>query len=327
MSSLVPSFSRRRFMGITAASAALGWLPATLAEVADPRLLVEWRGFALGAAATIRLHHPDPDAARALIADGVAEIARLERVFSLFQPDSALSRLNRDRVLTAPPQPLVELLADAAGFSRLTGGAFDATVQPLWRLYADHFGRADADPDGPAPEAVRRARELVDWRGVEIASDRIALARPGMAVTLNGIAQGYITDRVIARLQAAGMTRVLADLGETRALGRHPAGRPWSVGLEDPRRPGHIARTLEISDGAVATSGGYGTRFEPSGRFHHLFDPATGGCPGHLLAVSVQAPTATAADALATACVVLPEAAARRLLAGQAGTVGWFTPA
>lgn len=320
---------RRRFLGIAAAMAGLA-LPPSAAALAGDRAaagLRVWRGVALGADAVLQIHHDDPVEADRLITLSLAEIARLERVFSLYRPDSALVRLNRDGALDDPPLDLVRLLSDSARVSRLTGGAFDPTVQPLWRLHADHFAVPGADPEGPPASAIRRATALVDWRGVSVDAGRIALARPGMALTLNGIAQGYVTDRVVELLRDQGMTRVLADLGETRALGRHPSGRPWTVGLEDPERPGRLTRTLELDGGAVATSGGYGTRFEPTGCFHHLFDPATGHCPRRWRAVSVLTATATMADALSTAFSVMAPEPAEAVLAAAGGGQVFFTRA
>ena len=299
-SSAVPT--RRRFIAIAAAAAGLPF--AAVRAGAETAHLHRWSGIALGAAAEIVIY--DPDAARAgrLIARCVAEIDRLEHVFSLYRPESALSRLNRDGRLAAPPLELVALLAEARFFSERTQGAFDITVQPLWRLHAAHFARAGADPRGPAEADLAKAQALVDYRAVEIEPAQVRFARPGMAVTLNGIAQGYITDRVAALLQDAGMSDVLLDIGEVRALGRHPDGRPWHVGLRRAAEPETVARTVMLTDRAVATSAGIASPFEPSGRHHHLFDPATGRPAQAARQVSVIAPRATMADALSTALAV-----------------------
>jgi thiamine biosynthesis lipoprotein len=261
--------------------------------------------------ASIRLAHPDRAAAERLLTACVAEIARLEAIFSLYRADSAISRLNAEGALDAPPLELVELLGRCAAFSERTGGAFDVTVQPLFRCYAEHFARPDADPAGPR---IEDALALVGWRGVEVGPDRVAFARSGMAITLNGVAQGYITDRVAELLRARGMTDVLVDLGELRALGRHPGGRPWRAGL-----PGR-AEALDLVDGAgasaLAVSSGAGSPFEPTGRLNHLLDPATGRCGDPARLVAVLAPDATTADALATALAVVPTPSARALAAG-----------
>ena len=294
--------TRRRFIAIAAAAAGLPF--AAVRAGAGTAHLHRWSGIALGAAAEIVLHDPDTARARRLIARCVAEIDRLEDVFSLYRPESAISRLNRDGRLAAPPLELVALLAEARTYSERTEGAFDVTVQPLWRLYAAHFARPGADPRGPGDAEHAGAQALVDYRAVEVGPAGVRFARPGMAVTLNGIAQGYITDRVAALLQDAGMSDVLLDVGEVRALGRHPEGRPWHVGLRHAAEPETVARTVTLSDRAVATSAGIASPFDASGRHHHLFDPATGRPAPGAGQVSVIAPRATMADALSTALAV-----------------------
>ena len=298
--------TRRRFIAIAAAAAGLP-LAAAGAGAGTARLH-RWSGIALGARAEIVLHDADGARARRLIARCIAEIDRLEDVFSLYRPESALSGLNRAGRLAAPPLELVDLLADARRYAERTGGAFDVTVQPLWRLYAAHFSQPGADPEGPTEAARAEAQALVDYRAVEIEPAAVRFARPGMAITLNGIAQGYITDRVASLLRDAGMTDVLLDIGETYALGRHPAGRPWRVGLRRAAEPETVGSTVALADRAVATSAGIASPFDASGRHHHLFDPATGAPAQPGAQVSVIAPRATMADALSTALAVAPPA-------------------
>ena len=145
-----------------------------------------------------------------------------------------------------------------------------------------------------------------------------------MAITLNGIAQGYITDRIVDILREAGIDRSLVDMGETRAMGDRPDGGPWIVGLEDPIHSGRVAQRIEIENQAVATSGGYGTQFDAAGHFNHLFDPATGGTSWRYLSVSVVAPTATVADALSTAFSLMPLDKTRRIV-DALGIKAYFT--
>jgi FAD:protein FMN transferase len=289
--------SRRRFITVCAAAAGLPLLG--LPARAAPNLH-RWRGTALGAEATILLHHPDGAVARRLIDRARDEIARLEKVFSLYRADSALAILNRDGALDGPPLDLAALLAECRHFSEASDGAFDVTVQPLWRLYAAHFARPGADPAGPVADDIARVLRLVDFTAVDADPARIALARPGMALTLNGIAQGYITDRVADLLRGGGIQNVLVDLGETRALGRHPSGRPWRAGLPD-----HGSRTIDLVDSAMATSAGHGMPFDDGGRHHHILDPRTGRSATHAAAVTVIAPRATTADAASTALSVM----------------------
>ena len=303
--------SRRRVIRLAAATSGLG-LAAAIGAVAvrspSPAVsLHRWRGSALGADASVLIHGPDAERAAGLLSLALAEIDRLEKIFSLYRPDSALARLNADGQLPNPPAELVALLERARQWSALSGGAFDVTVQPLWRLYREHFSKPGADPLGPPESAVAAARALVDFRALEISAERIAFGRPGMAVTLNGIAQGEITDRVAELLRAEGLRHALIDLGEFRALSSHPSGRPWKVGIKDPQKSQSLLTKMPLTDRALATSATTGTRFDPQGRHHHLFDPSAGRPSRGLVSATVIARRARDADAFSTALLASPE--------------------
>lgn len=305
------TISRRRFVRISAAAAGLGLLPsAPSCAGAAP---VTWRGTVLGAVATMEIHHPDRSEAQRLVEASVAEARRLERLFSLYLEDSALVELNRTGILVDPAVELVDLLTVSQNYAKLTGGKFDPTVQPLWSLYAAHFSNPDADPNGPPRAALDAALAHVDYGKLEISRDRIAMPR-GFAVTLNGIAQGYVTDKVVDLLRSRGIEHSLVDMGETRTLGSRPDGKPWEIGVADPDVVGRTRTTLPIVDRAVSTSGGYGFRFDAEGRFNHLFDPETGGCAGLYRSVTTVSRSATAADALSTAFSLMPPARVRAVL-------------
>lgn len=312
-----PRFGRRRALAVLGAAFGLPLLPERAASVP----LWRWDGYALGATASIRLHHPDGARARSLITACVAELRRLEAALSLYRADSELCRLNRNGDIRHPTPDMLAAMHEARAWSERTAGAFDPTVQPLWRLYADHFARHPLGAAGPPLAALAAARGFVDWRSLEVSTDRIAFVRPGMAATLNGIAQGFITDRIVGRLRDADIDSTLVEMGEAAAVGLRPDGTPWSAGIPD--AAGRVVTTLPLTGRAVATSAGFATRFEPTGRFHHLFDPTTGECAHHVAAVSVAAPSATAADALSTALFVTPVAAMPGLLkrAAAAGAV------
>jgi thiamine biosynthesis lipoprotein len=221
------ALTRRRAITITAAASLSLLCAADRTTRSAP--IYHWTGSSLGSPSRLALYHPDPVAAGRLVGRCVAEIVRLERIFALYRDDTELARLNRDGQLDHPSFDLLAVLSLGLRLSDLSGGAFDMTVQPLWDLYAGHFFRSPVPRlEGPNPEAIERARVLVDWRAVDLGTRRIAL-RPGMGVTLNGIAQGYVTDRVIDILRQEGCERVLADMGcsELRALGRRIDGSPW----------------------------------------------------------------------------------------------------
>ncbi|MGJ4962757.1 FAD:protein FMN transferase [Bradyrhizobium sp. HKCCYLRH3061] len=305
--------SRRRFIRISAALAGLAVAPSRAHAADSTSGLVEWRGTLLGAVATIKLHHRDRQEAERLITVSIGEARRLERLFSLYLEQSALVTLNRTGVLVDPAPELVDILTRSQRYAAMTDGRFDPTVQPLWTLYADHFSRPDANPDGPPQAAVQEALMRVGHQRLSVSRDHIVMPR-GMALTLNGIAQGYVTDRIVELLRGEGVQHSLVDMGEARAIGARPDARPWEVGIADPDNPDRIAAMLPIIDRAVSTSGAYGLRFDPQGRFNHLFDPHSGGCAQRYRSVTTVAGNATAADALSTAFSLMSEPEIRALL-------------
>ena len=321
-------FTRRRVLTILGAFAGAPLLGGDGRRQELLPVLYEWNGTALGSPARLMLCHPNRAAAERIVARCAAEIERLERIFALYREDSEVARLNREGRIEAPSHDLLLVLSECQRLSALTSGAFDVTVQPLWNLYASHFfGCRPPAPDGPPADVVATALALVNWCGIDISARQVVLTRPGMTLTFNGIAQGYVTDRMIGILREATFDRILADLGrsELYAIGRHPDGRPWRVGLADPRQPENLATTLDLRDSSLCTSGGYGTKFEPSGKFHHLFDTATGASARHYVAVSVFAPSAMIADALSTALYVTPPERGLKTLASYEGVSALVT--
>lgn len=310
-----PSFTRRRLIAIAAMAGGAAMLGGRRAMAAD--VPVRWKGSALGAQVSIEIYHPDRSEAERLVQLCVQDVRRLERQFSLYRPDSAICALNRTGFLAAPDADMVTLLKAALYFAALTDGAFDPTVQPLWNLYAAHFAQAHPAPEGPSAERLADALSKVGYRNLKVSGDRVALLTPGSAITLNGIAQGYATDRVTETLRAAGLTATLVNMGEIRATGTKPDGAPWQVGLADPDRPGVVSETIGLADRAVATTAGAGFRFDSSGRFTHLFDPGTGRSPSRYRSVSVIAPTAAEADAFSTAFSLLPVSRIREIVAAR----------
>lgn len=281
--------SRRRFIAISAAAFA-----PTMTIANTPELHVE-TGIALGATVTLRLYHPD---APRLAAMAIEEIRRLEAIFSLYLPTSALSRLNRDATLAAPPFELLDCLTLAGAVNRASGGSFDPTIQPLWQ--AEAKARELGQPLSHAERADLMAD--VGWDGVTLAAEAISLRR-GMALTLNGIAQGYIADRVAALLATHGLSRALIDTGEMVAL---PEG-DWTIHLSEGSK-------LTLQNRALATSSPQGMTFGGDGVTSHIFNPTTGRpVQSRWRSMTVSAGSAALADALSTAaclCDVKADAAA-----------------
>jgi len=286
--------NRRRFLQISAAACA--GLTTGGAAASSPRLH-HWKGSAMGAGASITLAHPE---AERIVADCRAEIDRLENIFSLFRPDSALSRLNREGSLENPPFEMLALLDICGAVHAATGGLFDPTVQPLWAAYAEYHAAGRA----PSPGALADALERIGWQHLHYDAHRIALTQPGMALTLNGIAQGYVADRVADRLAASGLNDILVNTGEFRALGGRPDGDPWPVRFDDDRH--EAAGGIGLRDRALATSSPLGTVFDADGAVGHILHPRTGlPAPNRWRLISVAGPSAAVADGLTTAMCLM----------------------
>ena len=319
--------TRRRFLRVVAAVAGLPPLIAAVRATAPKMRSYSWHGEVLGALSELTLWHPDAAFARRTMLRVRQEVERFERIFSLYRGDSDISRLNEAGALIKPSRELRTLIEESQRLGELSGGAFDISVQPLWRLYEAHFwSRTNIQPD-IAARARDVAHTVVDFRAIDSSAAAIRFARAGMAITLNGIAQGYISDAIADMLRNEGFESAVVDLGEYRTIGRHPDGRPWRIAIRDGRNAGSIERTLDLEDTALAVSGGYGTTFEPSGRYHHIFDPRTGASANGLVDVAVIGPRATAADGLATAICVAGETLAPALLAAFARTRALLTRA
>lgn len=262
----------------------------------DPAAL-QWQSRtlnAMGTSMTVRAAHTDAAVLRRALEAAVDDIRALEDQMSLYREGSAITQLNRTGQLARAPHHLLHVLRVAQDVSRRSAGAFDVTVQPLWAAYAkaQTLGRL------PTPAAIDAALSLVDWRRLHVGPQDVRLAAPGMAITLNGIAQGYCADVVRLRLQALGIAHALVDAGEWAALGEPAHGGDWSLGLADPRAAGQLLATVALRGRCVASSADDQCRFSPDGRDHHIFDPKRGRSPPELAAVTVAAPSCVMADAL-----------------------------
>jgi thiamine biosynthesis lipoprotein len=182
-------------------------------------------------------------------------------------------------------------------------------VQPYWkwlREVVESTGEID-----PAEQARQLAR--VDYRRVHCSEEEVRFEQSGMAMTFNGIAQGWITDRACEVLREAGARHCLVNLGEFYALGGQPSGKDWVVGLR-----GLAGEEVSLRNRALAVSSGSGLYFGTGAGKNHLIDPRSGSCAEDRRVVAVTAGEAWLADALSTACAVVSDADARELIAGWA---------
>ena len=249
---------------------------------------------AMGTSMTMQVAHADATLAVRALDAAVAGIRHIEDQMSLFRPDSAICRLNRTGRLDHPHPDMLEILRIAQDVSRRSQGAFDVTVQPLWLAFEDarSLGRL------PSNEAVLAASQYVGWRGLQVTDALVRLERPGMGITLNGIAQGYAADKIKALLQSLGIEHALIDAGEWAALGRPAHAGDWTLGVADPRDAPRMLTGIAMQGRCVATSADDQCSFSPDFVNHHIFDPHTGHSPLELAGVTVVAPTCVMADAL-----------------------------
>lgn len=298
------TFSRRRFLKIVGLGAAAGMaFKLGTKHPTPPATALQKTRVLMGTLVNLTLLGAAPDVAQAASNATMARMTTLEAQLSHFRADSQLTQLNRDGYLDAAGEPLLELLKQARHISELSNGAFDVTIKPLVDLYRQHKTTGAMPPAA----AIQTALALVDYRQVIITGRQITLAQPGMTITLDSIAKGYIVDQGIAELKAHGFTDVLLEAGgDLLAAGQKEAFSPWQIGVQSPRasHPG-LLTSFEVTDKAVATSGDYQQPFSADMRQHHILDPRSGYSAPELASATITAPNAALADALATAVMVL----------------------
>jgi thiamine biosynthesis lipoprotein len=267
------------------------------ADHVEVRALRQGLGTRVSAVAVVR----SAAQGEAAIAAAFDEMDRLAAIFSRHDPGSSLSALNHDGRLAGPPAELAAVIGRALAVHAMTGGAFDVTVKPVLDLLA-----ASGPGAPPSVAELADAAALVGGRFLRLTRHGVGFDRSGMGVTLDGIAKGYITDRMAAILAAAGVRRYLIDAGgDLRVRGRNAHDRPWVIGVRDPAREAGCLDVIALSQGAVATSGDYERYFAGDPTFHHIVRPETGRSPREVASASVVAPEGLLADALATAVMVL----------------------
>ena len=316
------TFVTGSLLAATAAAASVWWArprrdasgasrAADAERLPDGRMLVRDAALAFGSTVSIAAVHEDAQIAGEAIDDALALTSRIDSLMTVYRAESEVGRLNALGTLPHPDPHLVRVLEFSQRLSFLSDGAFDITVQPLWRLYIEckHRGRM------PSADEVAAARSLVDWRAMEVSARRITLGRTGMSITLNGVAQGYAADLALAALRERGVHDALIDTGEFGAEGERRPRQPWTIGIQHPRTADAVIATVAMDGRFVATSGDYATPFTDDYVHHHIFDPHTGDSPAELSSVVVAAGSGMEADGLTKPMMVLERSRARALLA------------
>lgn len=310
---------RRSFLKLSgllgAGMATLALLPAAAEAVKfdRKRYKVSTTRPALGTVVSMTLIHESRDRAQEAMGRAFQEMDRLSGILNRHDNITAVGFLNHEGHLTDAPPEVREVVSRALHHHRLTGGAFDITVQPVVDLFKGQY-----ETPGPltVPEdELDRRLKLVDARGIVLGPREIRFSRPGMGMTLDGIAKGYIVDRASELLERLGVPNHLINAGgDILTRGARADGKAWSVAIEDPDKQGNYPDVIRMRDGAVATSGNYEVYFDREKMVHHIVNPGSGRSPRLHASVSVRARTAMDADALATGVFVMDPARGLRLI-------------
>jgi FAD:protein FMN transferase len=237
------------------------------------------------------------------------EVKRLEKIFSAYDPDSELSRLNSSyRGLVPVSDEMIEVLLLAGDLNRLTQGAFDVSCGAVYQQWKKVI-------DSPASVRASKVETLLFFDGlcgtqaieIDVEGSRAGMKEAGAKIDLGGIAKGYIVDKSVELLKANGLKSALINAGgDLYCLGENNY-RKWRVGLQIPGQASIADEAYQLENQAMATSGDYEQFFELDGnRYSHIIDPRSGlPVKGRNMSVSVIAPTAALADSLATAFYVL----------------------
>lgn len=271
---------------------------------------------AMGTPASIKIRTPLNVDGRNLIPAGTALAERIEYVASLYIDNSHISYLNKHGLIYPASPHLINMIKSAHDVSEATNGAFDISVQPLWELAnmmaLKKFSQERAD------ELWAEARAKVDYRAIEVDGETVRFTKPGMKITLNGIAQGYVTEQVSALLQRRGVQNGLVNFGEYKAFGTNMNGKPWRVGIQNPINIMDTTEVINLRDQALATSAA--SAGQVSDQISHIFDARSGRAIGSkpaFASASVLHPSATSADAYATAFTLMDEADIRKIVKSQ----------
>jgi thiamine biosynthesis lipoprotein len=272
----------------------------------------------MGTSVRVQLWSDDSAAGEPAIAAVMAEMHHIDETMSPFKPESELSRINRDAARKAVPvsQPMYDIIARSIEFSRLSNGAFDITFASVGHLY--DYRRSIK----PSDEDLERARAAIGYRNLLLdpKARTIFFAHPGVRIDLGGFAKGLAVDNGAAILKSRGICNAIVTAGGDSHILGDRRGRPWTVGIRDPRRPGEVVAVLPLQSVALSTSGDYERYFERDGiRCHHVIDPSTGKSPSGARSVTVIAADGLTSEGLTKSVFVMGVEKGMRLVESLEG--------
>jgi FAD:protein FMN transferase len=312
-----PIMNRRSFLklsgllGLGVASAGIIPISAEAVRFNREMYKVSRTGRTMGTFVSMSIVHPSRDQAEEAMGKAFAEIDRLTALMNRFDETSAVGQLNKEGYMNDLPPEVHHVMAAALYHHRMTHGVFDISVKPLVDLFQKKFEREQKIP--PKHEELKKMMELIGADSIELSERCVQFKKPGMGITLDGIAKGYIVDRASDLLERHQIENHLINAGgDIRTRGRRPDKKPWTVAIQDPFKRQNDPDIIHLTDGAISTSGDYEIYFDQQKMFHHMVNPRTGLGPELSISVSVMAQTTMEADALSTSVFVMePEQGTR----------------
>lgn len=298
-------------LGLTSA----GILPATAGAVKfnNETYKVSETRSAMGTYVSMTLFHSSRDKAEEAMGRAYEEIDRLTSLMNRFDHATAVAHLNNEGYLNDVPPEVTQVIARSLEYYRISNGTFDISVKPVIDLFKKSF--AENKSMMPDRKELDKALKLVGSDKIELSGRTIRFKKPGVGITLDGIAKGFIVDQASKVLSDHQIKDHLINAGgDIRTSGTNRDKKPWTVAIQDPQKKKQYPDIIHMTDGAIATSGNYEIYFDQEKMFHHIVDPNTGMSPGLSASVSVLADTAMNADALSTSVFVMKPTAGVRFI-------------
>ena len=268
----------------------------------------------LGTVVEVQIRETDIKKAEASIEKAFNEIKRIDDLFSTYNEDSPVWKINhnQDTLINVDPE-IFSLMILCDSIYNITSGSFDVSLNKLLTTW----GFDGDDPSLPADYKLSMALLNTGWKNITLLEDSSFSRFAGIELNFGAIAKGYAVDKAISVLKANQINSALVSAGgEIKTI-----GDDWLIGIQHPRNQNQIIEKVNPGKMSVATSGDYEKYFELNGkRYHHILNPKTEYPADSLISVTVLNKSCTIADALATAVFVLGRAKGLRLIENLAET-------
>ncbi len=263
----------------------------------------------MGTFVSITVFDPSRSKAEDAINKAFDEVYTLSDELSRFNRISAVAQLNMQGKVKGISPHMMELMRRSLEYYKMSSGCFDITVKPIIDYFQDSFSKGIE----PTDEGIKERIRLIGSDKIVLSGNSVSFKEPGMGITLDGIAKGYVVDHAAKVLEKYGVRNYLINAGgDIRVSGKKSDNKPWMIAVQDPNKKGHYPAIIKMTKGAIATSGNYEIYFDREKLFYHIIDPHTGYSPKSDTSVSVVSMTCADADALSTTLFVMePEKAIR----------------